>query len=115
MNVNTAIATSGKFSSRLPNAIAVFSEVCPGELAATRLVLVHCGQSGQPSPDELSRSAAPVHIRTAFAMTDASANPRTEPRVGRSTGPVSRAAIVTFTPACRPWPSARRPTARRLC
>src|SRR5579875_1336618 len=97
MNVSAAIVASGNVSSRLPNSIAVFSGVCPGERAATTLVWVHRGQSGQPSPDELSRTAAPVQMRTAFAITDASANPRTEPRVGRSTGAVSRA-VTRRTP-----------------
>ena len=80
MNVSAATAASGKVSSRLPNSITVFSEVCPAECAATTLVWVHCGQSGQPSPEELSRTAAPVQTRTAFAITEASASPRTESR-----------------------------------
>jgi hypothetical protein len=61
----------------LPNSIAVFSEVCPTLWAATRLVLVHVGQSGQPSPDELNRTASPVAMSTALEITDASAHPRT--------------------------------------
>jgi hypothetical protein len=90
MNVSAAIAASGKVSSRLPNSIAVFSEVCLAEWAATTLVCVHRGQSGQPSPEELSRTAAPVQTRTAFAITEASASPRTESRDGRSTGAANR-------------------------
>ena len=90
MNVSPAIAASGKVSSRLPNSIAMFSQVCPAECAATTLVAVHRGQSGQPSPEELSRPP-PVQIRTAFAITEASANPRTQSRDGRSSGATSRA------------------------
>ena len=52
--------------------------VCPALCAATTLVLVHCGQSGQPSPDAESRTASPVAMMTALAITTASANPRTE-------------------------------------
>ena len=78
MNVSPATITSGKFSSRLPNSIQVFSVVWPVLCAATTLVCVHCGQLGQPRPDELSRTAAPVQMTTALAMTEASANPRTE-------------------------------------
>jgi hypothetical protein len=86
MNVSAAIAASGKVSNRLPNSITVSSQVCPAEIAATTLVAVHRGQSGRPSLEELSRTAAPVQTRTAFAITEASASPRTESRVGRSTG-----------------------------
>ena len=78
MNVSPAITTSGKFSSRLPNSIQVFSVVWPAECAATTLVWVHCGQSGQPSPDDDSLTAAPVEMMTALAMTEASANPRSD-------------------------------------
>jgi len=75
----------------LLNSIAVFRLVCPVLCAATTLVWVHCGQSGQPSPDDESRTASPVQIRTAFEITAASANPRTAPCVGRRTGAVTRA------------------------
>ena len=100
MNVSVAIAASGKVSSRLPNSIAVFSEVCPAECAATTLVAVHRGQSGQPSPEELSRTAAPVQTRTAFAITEASASPRTESGVGRSTGAEKPAVTVRVLESC---------------
>ena len=91
MNASPQITTSGKFSSRLLNSIAVFRLVCPTLCAATTLVWVHCGQSGQPSPDDDSRTASPVEMMTALAITAASASPRTEYRVGRRTGPVTRA------------------------
>jgi hypothetical protein len=91
MNTRPAIATSGKLSSRLPNSIDVFSRVCPGERAATRLALVHCGQSGQPSPEELSRTAAPVAMMTVLAITPASVRARIDDSVGDSTGAASRA------------------------
>ena len=76
MNVSPAIATSGKFSIRLLNSIAVFSVVWPAACAATTLVCVHFGQSGQPSPEDDKRTAAPVEMMTALAITDASAQPR---------------------------------------
>ena len=82
MNVSPAMTTSGKFSSRLPNSIAVFSVVWPAECAATALVCVHFGQSGQPSPDDDRRTAAPVEMITALAITDASAQPRSARVVG---------------------------------
>src|ERR1700722_12706525 len=89
MNVSPAIATSGKFSSRLLNSIHVFSVVWPTECAATTLLLVHVGQSGQPRPDDDRRTAAPVEMITALAIPDASAQPRSDLGVGRHTRPVS--------------------------
>src|SRR4030088_811300 len=57
MNVSPAIATRGKFSSRLPNSIQVFSVVWPTDCLSTALVFVHAGQSGQPRPDAARRTA----------------------------------------------------------
>src|ERR1700728_1272733 len=85
MNVSPAIATSGKFSSRLLNSIHVFSVVWPAECAATALVFVQVGQSGQPRPDDDRRTTAPVEMITALAITDASAQPRSARVVGRHT------------------------------
>src|ERR1700759_3378529 len=87
MKVSPAMTTSGKFSSRLPNSIQVFSVVCPAVFAATRLLAVQSGQSGQPRPDLLSRTASPGGMMITLATTEASASPRSEPVVGRSTGP----------------------------
>src|SRR5579863_2781113 len=89
MNVSPAIATSGKFSVRLLNSIAVFSVVWPAECAATTLVCVHFGQSGQPSPEADRRTAAPVEMITALAITDASAQPRSARVVGCHTRRIS--------------------------
>src|SRR6201996_4636472 len=86
MKVSPAMATSGKFSSRLPNSIQVFSVVCPAVFAAIRLLAVQSGQSGQPSPDLLSRTASPVDMMITLATTAASANRRSDTRVGCSTG-----------------------------
>src|ERR1700753_84017 len=86
MKTSPAMATSGKFSSRLPNSIQVFSVVCPVVFAATRLLAVQSGQSGQPSPDLLSRTASPVDMMITLATTAARASPRSEAVVGRSTG-----------------------------
>ena len=91
MKIRPAMMTSGKFSSLLPNSIQVLSSVCPAFLLATMSAVLHCGQSGQPSPDELSRTAAPVDMMTVSAMTAASASRRIEVRVGDSTGLVQAA------------------------
>src|SRR6185312_3298450 len=102
MNVRPAIATRGKFSSRLPNSIQVFSVVWPTECAATALDWVHLGQSGQPRPDDDRRTAAPVEMITAFAITDASAQPRSDFGVGCQTREISREStrpIVTLPAA----------------
>src|ERR1700759_3557326 len=90
MNTSPAMTTSGKFSSRLPNSIQVFSVVWPVVVAATRLLAVQSGQSGQPRPDLLSRTASPVDMMITLATTAASASWRSDPRVGRSTGPETR-------------------------
>src|SRR5450755_430004 len=54
--------------------------------AATRLLEVQSGQSGQPRPDALSRTAAPVMMIPAFAATPASATRRIEVGVGKRKG-----------------------------
>ncbi len=92
MKISAAMMTSGKFSSLLPNSIQVLSRVCPAFLLATTSAALHCGQSGQPSPDALSRTAAPVDMITVSAMTPASASRRIETGVGASTGLVQAAA-----------------------
>ena len=82
----TVMMTSGKLSSRLPNSIHVLNSVCPAFLLATMSAALHRGQSGQPSPDELSRTAAPVDMIAVSAMTPASAIRRIDCAVGASTG-----------------------------
>ena len=91
MKISAAMMTRGKFSSLLPNSIQVLSSVCPAFLLATMSAVLHCGQSGQPSPDALSRTAAPVDMITVSAMTPASASRRIETGVGASTGLVQAA------------------------
>ena len=59
-NTSTAISVMATVSIRLPNSIQVWNIGSPAECAATRLPRVHCGQSGQPRPDSLCRTAAPV-------------------------------------------------------
>src|ERR1700760_4167149 len=90
MNVSPAMATSGKFSRRLPNSIQGFSVVWPAARAATALLCVHLGQSGQPRPDDDRRTAAPVEMTIALASSDASAQPRSILVVGRHTRAISR-------------------------
>src|SRR5262249_37633391 len=60
--------------------------------AATRLPRVHWGQSGQPSPDLLSRTAAPVTMMTVEEITPASAIRRIETGVGSQTAAAQRRA-----------------------
>src|ERR1700754_1497426 len=101
MNVSPAIATRGKLSSRLPYSIQVFSVVWPADCAATALVFVHVGQSGQPRPDDDRRTAAPVEMITALAITEASAQPRSDFSVGCQTGAISRESTRPML-TCRP-------------
>ena len=70
------MTTRGKFSKRLPNSIQVFSSVWPALWLATTSARLHRGQSGQPSPDPLSRTAAPVDMITVFATIPAAAQRR---------------------------------------
>ena len=101
MKTTPTMMTSGKFSSLLPNSIQVLSSVCPAFLLATMSAALHRGQSGQPSPDALSRTAAPVDMITVSAMTAASASRRIDAHVGDSTGRV-QAAIRGFRSAGTP-------------
>ena len=73
----------------------------PRVCAATRLPRVHCGQSGQPSPDLLSRTAAPVTMMTAAEITPASAILRMETGVGSQTAVAQRRATDQAPPAPR--------------
>jgi hypothetical protein len=72
-------------------------------LLATTSAALHRGQSGQPRPDALSRTAAPVDMITVLAMTPASASRRIEVHVGDSTGLVQaarREIVSAGTPQC---------------
>ena len=64
---------------------------------------MHSGQSGQPRPDSLSRTAAPVAMIPAVQITPASATPRMAAGEGFSTAPTAR------------WVSARAPGAGPGC
>ena len=101
MKTRPAMTTSGKFSSLLPNSIHVLSSVCPAFLLATTSAALHCGQAGQPSPERLSRTAAPVDMITVSAMTPASASRRIDVGVGDSTGP-AQASVRDFRSAGTP-------------
>jgi hypothetical protein len=70
------------------------------------LVAVHLGQSGQPSPDELSRTPAPVITIPADATTPASAIRRIETGDGASTGSAQRHARSRAPGLCcvAKWP-----------
>ena len=76
MNTTTAISVMATVTIRLPNSIQVWNIGSPAECAATRLPRVHCGQSGQPRPDSLSRTAAPVAMIPAAQITPARAMAR---------------------------------------
>jgi hypothetical protein len=78
----------------LLNSIHVLSRVCPAFLLATMSAVLHLGQSGQPSPDELSRTAAPVDMIAVSAMTPASAIRRIDVAVGERYGATKREAAT---------------------
>src|SRR5690348_18457678 len=77
---------------RLPNSIQVWNMGSPAECAATRLLRVHSGQSGQPRPDSLSRTAAPVAMIPAVQITPARANLRMAAGEGSRTAAAARPA-----------------------
>ena len=77
-------------NSRLPNSTHAWVSESPLELAATRLCLVHSGQSGQPSPDLLNRTAAPVTMLPAVATTPHRAMTRIDAAEGQRAGAVIR-------------------------
>ncbi|GAA4948408.1 hypothetical protein GCM10023334_061670 [Nonomuraea thailandensis] len=52
---------------------------------------VHLGQVGQPSPDSVTRTPAPVTVMPALTTTDASAQPRIERAVGAQKDRMKRA------------------------
>jgi len=81
-------------NSLLPNSIHVFTMVWPGVRVAVRLCTVHFGQSGQPSPDSLRRTAAPVTMIPELATTPARARRRKAAGLGRQTNAISRAMPV---------------------
>ena len=82
---STAITKMASVTSRLPNSIHRWTSESPWSPPATRLCAVHCGQSGQPSPDWLSRTAAPVRMMNTDASTPASAYRRMATGEGAST------------------------------
>src|SRR5262249_38844989 len=88
----TATTVTATVTIRLPNSIQVWNMGSPGVGAATRLLRVHRGQSGQPSPDLLSRTAAPVTMMTTEEITPASAIRRMETGVGSQTAAAQRRA-----------------------
>ena len=90
MKTTTAISVMATVTIRLPNSIQVWNIGSPAECAATRLPRVHCGQSGQPRPDSLSRTAAPVAMIPAVQITPARAKPRIAAGEGSSTVPTAR-------------------------
>jgi hypothetical protein len=94
MKTATATAITTNVRRRLPNSIQVFAIVWPGVRVATRLLVVQSGQSGQPSPDSLSRTAAPVTMIPALATTPANARRRIDVGVGCQTKAASRATVL---------------------
>ena len=90
MNVSPAIDDKREVQQPVAELDRRVQRRLPGAVRGQALVLVHVGQSGQPSPDELSRTASPVEMRTALEMTAASANPRTAAWSGRSRGALIR-------------------------
>src|SRR5262249_52155074 len=87
MNTTRAISVMATVTSRLPNSIQVWNIGSPAVCAATRLPRVHCGQSGHPRPDSLSRTAAPVAMIPAVQITPARARMRIAAGGGARTAP----------------------------
>src|SRR5258708_23975212 len=73
MKTAMAITKSAGVILRLPNPIHRWISGSPLAPEATRLFAVHLGQSVQPSPDWLSRTAAPVGMMARDATTPARA------------------------------------------
>ena len=80
----------------------------PWLCAATRLLDVQSGQSGQPRPDALRRTAAPVMMIPAFATTPATATRRMDAGVGKRNGAAQAQAQAgrRVTPAAGAGPAA---------
>jgi len=91
-HTSTAIAKIATVTSRLPNSIHRWIRLSPVAPAAPMLVDVQAGQSGQPRPDWLSRTAAPVRMIAADASTPASAIRRMEAGEGARIAPAPRRA-----------------------
>ena len=89
---STEITKMATVTSRLPNSIHRWISESPVSPPATRLRAVHSGQSGHPSPDWLSRTAAPVSTMAADAATPASAIRRMTAGEGASTRSATRRA-----------------------
>src|SRR5260221_13615178 len=73
MKTAMAITKIAAVIMRLPNSIHRWISGSPLAPEATRLLAVHLGQSVQPSPDWLSRTAAPGGMMARDATTPASA------------------------------------------
>ena len=87
MKTAIAITKITAVTSRLPNSTHWWISGSPCSPEATRLLAVHFGQSVQPSPDWLSRTAAPVGMMAREASTPANAILRMASGVGRSSTP----------------------------
>src|SRR5215470_9933225 len=88
----TAITKIATVTSRFPNSTQRWMSESPVAPDATMLAAVHLGQSGQPRPDWLSRTPAPVMLIPSEATTPASAIRRIEAGDGASTAWASRQA-----------------------
>src|SRR6266581_3728014 len=82
-----AITKITAVTMRLPNSIHRWISGSPLAPEATRLAAVHFGQSVQPRPDWLSRTAAPVGMMASEASTPANAIRRIANGEGQSSGP----------------------------
>ena len=71
MAVPSAMAISTKVSSRLPNSMKACHSASG---CGTYEPASHCGQVGQPSPDLVSRTSAPVHTMAMLATRFATAH-----------------------------------------
>ncbi len=99
----TAITKIATVTSLLPNSIQRWISVSPVAPAAAMLFDVQDGQSGQPRPDWLSRTAAPVAMIPAEASTPARAIRRMAAGEGASRTPAQRRARPRTAGAS--WPA----------
>ena len=65
-----------KVTIRLPNSMAMLIGEISGCATGSRLSGVQLGQVGQPSPDSVTRTTAPLTVMPALTTTEASAQPR---------------------------------------
>lgn len=80
-----ATASTRNDSRRLPNSIAMLIGACESIFAGTKLSGVQRGQVGQPRPEPVTRTAAPVTVMPTLTTIAARAHRRIDSFVGNRT------------------------------